>query len=162
MCGDRQTSPSVYTVTPWINAVVPLRGITGIPITIPIDLPAGALVQVDVDGNPATVTVDPQGQFVTAVIPTAITTNGSQLVVLTLNGQRSNARAFEALPLISTVTVTTTAAPLTTTITITGERLNGQDVSVTIGGLLIRVGANPTTTTRQPPPWTGHLPRPRP
>jgi hypothetical protein len=145
-CGDRQTPPSVFTVTPWINAIVPLRGITGIPVTIPITLPAGAAVQVDVDGSPATVTVDPQGQFVTAVIPTALTTNGSHLVVLTLNGQRSNARVVEVLPLIATEKVTTNPAPLSTTITLTGERLNGQDVSVLVGGLLIRVGANSNPT----------------
>jgi hypothetical protein len=146
-CGDRQTQPSVFTVTPWISAIVPLRGITGIPVTIPIPLPAGAAVQVDVDGTPATVTVDPLGQFVTAIIPTTITTNGSHLVGLTLNGQRSNARVFEVLPLVTTETVTSNPAPLSTTIALTGERLDGQDVSVLVGGLLIRAGVNPNPTS---------------
>ncbi len=146
-CGGRQTQPSVYTVTPWITSVVPLRGITGIPITIPIVTASGAAVQIDVDGNPATVTVDPQGKFVSALVPTAIAANGSKLVVLTLDGQRSNARVFEVLPLITAVAITTNPAPLSTTVSVTGERLNGQDVSVVIGGLAIRVGANASATT---------------
>jgi hypothetical protein len=140
--GGRSSAPAVYTVTPWISIVTPLRGITGIPIAIPIALPPAPAVQVDIGGVAATVTLDPQGQFVTAVVPAAIAANGPNPVVLTLNGQRTNARIFEVLPLITGVTVTTSAAPVATTVTIDGERLNGQEVDVNIGGLLIAGGAN--------------------
>lgn len=140
--GGRSSQAAVYTVTPWIPIVTPLRGITGIPITIPIALPPAAAVQVSVGGGAAAVTLDPQGKFVTAVVPTAIADNGPTPVVLTLNGQPSNTRIFEVLPLITGVTITTSAAPVSTTVTVDGERLNGQEVDVNIGGLLIAGGAN--------------------
>jgi hypothetical protein len=144
--GGSQSQPSVYNVTPWISRVTPLRGITGIPVTIPIALPAAATVQVNIGGMAATTTVDPQNQFVTAVVPTTIAANGPQPLTLTLNGQNSNALVFEVLPAIGSVTVTTSAAPVSTTITIVGERLSGQDVSALVGGLLIQGGANADAT----------------
>jgi hypothetical protein len=140
----RSSQPAFYTVAPWIATLAPLRGITGIPITIPIALPPAAAVQVTIDGNAAAVTLDPQGKFVTAVVPTAIAANGPKPVVLTLNGQRSNTRILEVLPLITNATVTSSASPPpgSTTLTIDGERLDGQEVDVNIGGLLVKGGAN--------------------
>jgi hypothetical protein len=137
------TSPAAaYRVTPWITGISPLRGITGIPIVIPLTLPQGANVSVDVDGTSAATTVDPSGSSVTAVVPTTLASNGPKPVVVTVNGQRSNARLFEVLPLITDVAVATSAAPVSTTLTITGERLSGQDVSATVAGIVIRGGAN--------------------
>jgi len=138
------SAAAFYTVTPWIATLTPLRGITGIPITIPITLPPAAVVQVTVDGNAAAVTLDPLGKFVTAVVPVAIAANGPKPVVLTLNGRSSNTLVFEVLPLITAVTVapSVSPAPVSTTVTINGERLNGQEVDVNIGGLLINGGPN--------------------
>lgn len=143
---DSQSQLLSFTVTPWIGTLTPLRGITGIPVTIPINLPPAATVLVTIGGLPAAVTADPQGKFVTATVPAAIANNGLQPVVMTLNGQVSNSLSFEVLPLISAVAVTSNAAPVSTTITITGERLAGQDVSATVGGLLIRTGVNTNAT----------------
>jgi hypothetical protein len=141
------TSPAaLYEVTPWITGISPLHGITGIPIVIPLTLPQGAAVSVDVDGTSAATTVDPSGTFVTAILPTTLASNGPKPVVVTINGQRSNARLFEVLPLITSVAVTTSAAPVTTTLTITGERLSGQDVSAAVAGIVIRGGANTNAT----------------
>jgi hypothetical protein len=144
--GGTTSAAAAYEVTPWIAGISPLRGITGIPITVPLALPQGAAVNVDVDGAAATVSVDPAGAFVTAIVPTTISSNGPKLVVVSVNGQRSNARIFEVLPLITAVAVTSTAAPVSTTLTITGERLNGQDVSATVAGLVIRGGPNANAT----------------
>jgi Pvc16 N-terminal domain/IPT/TIG domain len=141
------TSPAaLYEVTPWITGISPLRGITGIPIVIPLTVPQGAAVSVDVDGTSAATTVDPSGTFVTAIVPTTLASNGPKPVVVTINGQRSNARLFDVLPLITSVAVATSAAPVTTTLTITGERLSGQDVSAAVAGIVIRGGANTNAT----------------
>jgi hypothetical protein len=68
-------------------------------------------------------------------------------VVLVLNDgtvKRINALSFEVLPLITDVAVTTTVAPASTTITITGERLSAADASAQIGDLLLSKGKNTT------------------
>ena len=145
--GGRSSMPQAYTVTPWIATVSPLRGITGIPVTIPIALAPGAVVTVDIGGTAAATTIDSSHTFVTALVPIALASNGPAAVVVTVNGQRSNALIFQVLPLITAVTASTSAAPVTTTLTISGERLNGQDCSATVNGLVIRGGANATPDT---------------
>lgn len=144
--GASQSSPAYFTVTPWIASLTPVRGITGIPVTIPLNLPPAAAVQATIGGIASAVTVDPLGKFITTTVPLAIAANGPQAVALTVNGQPTNTLSFEVLPLIAAVAVTTTAAPASTIITITGERLNGQEVSATVGGLLIHAGANANAT----------------
>jgi hypothetical protein len=144
--GGTTSAAAVYKVTPWITGISPLRGITGIPIVIPLTPPQVTAVSVDVGGTNAAITVDPSGAFVTAVVPMTLASNGPNPVVVTMNGQRSNARIFEVLPLITSVAVTTSAAPVSTTLTITGERLNGQDVSATVAGIVIRGGPNTNAT----------------
>lgn len=145
-----QSPPASYQVAPWIPRLLPLRGIPGIPIQIPFTVPSGATASVQVDGLAATTTVDPQGKFVSAIVPLAITSNGPKPVTLILNGgtpKTSNALSFEVLPLITAVSVTTVATPAQTTVTLTGERLDGNDTSVNIGGVLLAVGQNATPST---------------
>src|SRR6266568_391389 len=145
----KQSTIASYEVVPWINRLVPLRGIPGIPVSIDFSVPGGATVAVEMDGQAATTTVDPNGKLVTAVVPIAIASNGAKSVVLILNDgtpKRSNALSFEVLPLITAVGVTTSVAPVRTTITLTGERLNGTDVAVKVGGLLLSKGSNATLT----------------
>jgi hypothetical protein len=134
-----------YLVTPWIDRIVPLRGIPGIPLQIPFTVPSGATVSVRIDGQVAATTVDPQGKVVTAIVPLSITSNGPKSVVLVLNdgsAKTSNALSFDVLPLITAVNVVTVATPAQTTVTLAGERLAGADTVVNIGGLSINVGAN--------------------
>jgi len=140
--GGTISAAARYEVTPWITGISPLRGITGIPIIIPLTLPQGAAVSVDVDGAGAATVVDPSGSFVTVVVPVTLASNGPKPVVVTVNGQRGNARIFEVLPRITSVAVATSAAPVSTTLTVTGERLSGQDVSATVAGIVIRGGPN--------------------
>jgi hypothetical protein len=68
------------------------------------------------------------------------------LIVNTGTSQRSNARLYEVLPMISDKSVTISATPDKTTITVTGQRLVGKDVNVRYGKLLISKGQNATAT----------------
>lgn len=142
VAGSAASAPVTYTVAPWIDSIVPLRGITGIGLTIAFRAPPGATLSAEIDGQATPASSDQAGTSVRTVVPLAIASNGAKTVVLVINGARSNARLFEVLPLIQTVSVATQATPASTTITVTGERLNGQDVSVLAGDLRIRIGAN--------------------
>jgi len=145
-----QTSgAATYRVTPWIGRITPLRGITGIPVSVDFAVPGGATVSLEIDGQAVAAVVDAQQQTVSGVVPLSIATNGTKSVVLVLNDgsvKRSNALSFEVLPLITDVAVATTASPASTTITITGERLNGADAGAKIGDLLLSKGKNTTST----------------
>ena len=136
--GQRSSASASFEVTPWIDRISPFRGVTNIPITIPFDA-AGAAVTATIGGVPATVNVDAANKLVRVTVPDAITTNGPQLVVLTLApGGRTNARIYELIPLILTATVTPDILAGKTSITITGRRLAGTDVQVKYGKLLIK------------------------
>jgi hypothetical protein len=142
--GQNASEPAFIEVTPWSERISPFRGVTNIPITIPFD-PAGATVAATVGVEAATVNVDSANKLVRVTVPDAITTNGPQLVVLTLTpGGRTNARVYELIPLILTATVTPDAVAGKTTIDITGRRLAGTDVRVKYGKLVIKKGANAT------------------
>lgn len=144
----RDSEPAVFEVTPWLESLSPWRGVTNIPIMIPFD-PAGVPLTATVGGQPATVNVDAANKVVRVIVPDTIVTNGPQLVVLTLNPgvpRRTNARSYELIPLIESVTVTTVAAPAQTSIAATGRRLAGADVNVKYGKLLIKKGDNLSAT----------------
>jgi hypothetical protein len=143
--GGSTSAAASYQVIPWIAKVVPLRGIPGIPIQIPFVVTSGATVSIQVDGQVATTTVDVAGATVTAIVPMAIATNGPKSVVLILNDgtpKTSNALSFEVMPLITSVSVSTTATPAQTSITLSGERLAAKDASVNVDGLLLDAGGN--------------------
>jgi hypothetical protein len=142
VAGSAASAPAAYTVAPWIDSIIPLRGITGIGLTVPFRVSPGATVSAEVDGQLTSASSDQSRNTVQTVIPQAITSNGPKTVVLLVNGARSNARLFEVLPLIQAVNMVTQASPARTTITLTGERLNGQDVSVMAGDLRIKMGSN--------------------
>jgi hypothetical protein len=149
VAGGHESAPVFFEVSPWISAVKPLRGLTGIPISIPFDIPVGATVSVEVDSIAATTTPDPDNKLVRAIVPAGITTNGPKPVVLIVDTgtpRRSNARLYEVLPLAQTVTVTTSNTPDQTNIAVNGARLNGKDVHVRYGNLLIAKGANVNAT----------------
>jgi hypothetical protein len=86
---------------------------------------------------------DPAGRSVQTVVPLAIASNGPKPVALLVNGVRSNARLFEVLPLVQGVDIVTQTNPVQTTITLTGERLNGQDITVLVGDIRISTAPNP-------------------
>jgi hypothetical protein len=122
-----------------------LRGFTGLPLTIPFDPPPGATIGVEIDGIAAATVVDAANKEVRATVPAGITSNGPKPVVLIVDDgtpRRSNARVYEVLPMITAVNVTTSGAPVKTTIEVTGQRLAGADVHVRYGKLLLRKGAN--------------------
>jgi hypothetical protein len=143
--GGMESAPAVYTVAPWIQSVEPLRGITGIPVRVPFEVPQGETVGVEFDGQPLAADYDAAGKAVRMLIPDSVATNGPRSVVLLLGTgtpRRSNTRFFEVLPVLQTVKVTTQQSPAQTTIEMTGLRLNGGDVSVRYGELLIKKGEN--------------------
>lgn len=145
-----QTSgAATYRVTPWIGRITPLRGITGIPVSVGFAVPGGATVSLEIDGQAVAAVVDAQQQTVSGVVPLSIASNGTKSVVLVLNDgsvKRSNALSFEVLPLITDVAIVTNPAPASTTFTITGERLNGADAGAKIADLLLSKGKNTTPT----------------
>lgn len=146
--GGQESTPAFYEVRPWIDSIQPMRGVTGIPVTIPFEIPLGATVSAEIDGQAVVAALDVANKSVSVVIPTDITTNGPKAVVLIVNDgnlHRSNARFFEVLPLIQSAAIVTQATPARTTITLNGERLKGADVSVVVGGITLRKGKNDTT-----------------
>ncbi|MBL7188288.1 MAG: DUF4255 domain-containing protein [Phycisphaerae bacterium] len=144
--GAQESQPVFYEVQPWIARIEPLRGIAGIPITIPFDKPTSANARVDMDGQAAATTTDTARREVHAIVPGGLVSNGRKKVVLYPSGgmlQRSNEQYYELLPAIHSLTVTHAAGGLAdTTITVTGERLNGNNLHIKYGQLLVRVGAN--------------------
>jgi hypothetical protein len=145
-----ESAPAVYTVQPWIQSVQPLRGITGIPILIPFEVPQGEAVGVEFDGQTLASNYDAASKTVRAIVPDSITMNGAKPVVLLVGNapaRRTNARFFEVLPRLQTVNVTTQQSPAQTTIELTGLRLDGDDVKVLYGGLLIKKGENVDAAT---------------
>lgn len=146
--GGRESTAVVYRVSPWISRIVPLRGIPGIPVTIDFEVPAGANISAEIDGQAVAATVDAQRKTVSAIVPQAIASNGPKSVVLILNdgaAKRSNALSFEVLPLITDLQVATTKNPDKTTLTFSGERLNGTAVAAQVGSLLLtKQGGNNT------------------
>ena len=147
--GGRESSAAYYEIRPWISAVTPLRGFPGLPVTLPFEVPAALSASLQIDGIDAAVTVDAQRKNIRAIVPATIASNGSKSVVLTLNSgtpQASNVRFFEVIPQIQSVTVATVAGPATTTITVSGQRLDGGDVRVIYGNLSLNVGANANAT----------------
>ncbi|HEX8353316.1 MAG TPA: Pvc16 family protein [Pyrinomonadaceae bacterium] len=143
-CGGMEIAPAAYTVEPWIQAVRPLRGITGVPIEIPFELPEGETVGVEFGGQALAASYDAASATVRAVVPDSVETNGPKPVVLLVGAQprRSNARFFEVQPRLLSLNFSTEQTPAKTTIELTGLRLAGGDVGVRYGGLLIRKGEN--------------------
>jgi len=135
--GGLSSLPAIYRVEPWIRTIQPLRGITGVPITIPMEVPSGATVSALVDGNAAAATVDSVNKSVRVMVPTGIPTNGFKSVAVIVDDgtpSSSNVRTYELLPRIQSVTREVNAGPpLTTAITVIGERLSGAKVQIRYG-----------------------------
>lgn len=147
--GTSESNAVRYLVRPWIAGLLPMRGNTGLPVTIPFELAAGATISAEVAGQPAPATVNADRTLITVVIPAALTTNGLKPVTLIVNdGQtrRTNALLYDVLPAIRTFTVTAPGAPPHTRVAVQGERLNGADVHLRVGKLIARIAVanNPT------------------
>jgi hypothetical protein len=145
----RDSASAYYEVRPWIRLIKPMRGFPGLPIAIPFEIPPGSTASLQVDGIVAPITVDAQNKLIVANVPAAIASNGPKPVVLTLGPgtpQNSNVRFFEVLPQIQSVAIATSVGPTKTTITVTGQRLNGKDVRVKYGNLLLNRGENINAT----------------
>ncbi|HLC15811.1 MAG TPA: IPT/TIG domain-containing protein [Thermodesulfovibrionia bacterium] len=152
--GGIKTSPAAYyEVKPWIDRVLPLRGITGIPLTIPYEVPSGNdALSVEIGGvTAAAVSIDVDNKQIVALVPATITTNGPKPVVIIQGDnppQRSNARFYEVIPVIQSVEITS-VPPVSTTIKVTGKRLSGKDVYIKYGAVLLIKGVN-TESNRYP------------
>jgi uncharacterized protein DUF4255/IPT/TIG domain-containing protein len=146
--GGLESAPASYRVDPWISSIEPLRGITGIPLTIPLQLPAGAFVSAEFDGQPVTATPAADRKSVGLITPN-VATNGLKPIALIVNDggtRRSNERFFEVLPAIQSVNVTVGGDPVNTTIAISGQRLKGQNVQVRYAGILVNKGENTSSS----------------
>jgi hypothetical protein len=142
-CGGLSSNPVIYEIEPWLSGLAPLRGITGIPISIPFEVPAGTTISVGIDGLAAATTVDAPNKLVRAIVPLGIASNGPKPVVLTLDDgtpKPSNTLLYEVMPAIFSFTQTDGGAPARTTIAVTGERLRGIDVNLRYDKLVARVG----------------------
>src|SRR5206468_4232680 len=71
----QQSNVEHFRVNPWIGRITPLRGITGIPVSLDFAVPAGATVSLEIDGQPVTATVNSAQQTVSGVVPLSIATN---------------------------------------------------------------------------------------
>jgi hypothetical protein len=147
LVGTNGSEAQTYEVRPWISSIQPLRGLTGVPLTFAFEVPSGATIEAAIDGAAVAITVDAEKQVVRAIVPPGIVTNGPKPVALILNTKHTNVRFYEVLPLITNVTVTTVAAPAKTTIELTGQRLNGKDIKIRYGKLIINKDENLTAGT---------------
>lgn len=140
----RDSAPATYRVEPWIERIQPLRGIAGIPLTIPFAVASGATVGIEVDGQLVAATAQPDIGAITGLVPATLTGNGPKSVVVVLAGppaRRSNTRFFEVLPKIDSVNVASTSNPISSTVTVTGKRLAGSEVTIKHGALSLAVAA---------------------
>jgi len=147
--GGRESNEASFLVRPWIGSLRPLRGLTGVPITIPFDLDAVATVSAEIGGQAVAATPDAARKNVTVIAPDSLANNGPAPVLLIVNdgvARRSNALFYEVLPVISSRNVTVGGSPAKTTIEVTGQRLNGNDVQARYGKLLISKGQNASAT----------------
>jgi hypothetical protein len=143
--GAGESAPAFFEVRPWVNSIQPLRGIGGVPLTIPFEAAEGTALAVEFDGQTIPVTYDEAAQVVRASVPDSVASSGLKPVVLLVGSdpvRRSNARLFELMPQLETVNVTTQDSPAQTTIAVTGKRLAGNAVHLRYGELLIRKGEN--------------------
>jgi hypothetical protein len=143
--GTGESAPAFFEVRPWINFIQPLRGIGGVPLTIPFQAAQGTALAVEFDGQTIPATYDDAAKVVRTSVPESVASSGLKPVVLLVGSdpaRRSNARLFELMPQLETVNVTTQDAPAQTTIAVTGKRLAGNDVHLRYGELLIRKGEN--------------------
>jgi hypothetical protein len=143
--GAGESVPAFFEVRPWVNSIQPLRGIGGVPLTIPFEAAEGTALAVEFDGQTIPVTYDEAAQVVRASVPDSVASSGLKPVVLLVGSdpvRRSNARLFELMPQLETVNVTTQDSPAQTNIAVTGKRLAGNDVHLRYGKLLIRKGEN--------------------
>ncbi len=151
--GSRRSAPAAYQVYPWISAVRPLRGITGIPLIISLEVPPGANLRVEIDGQTVQAAPIQDNDAIRVIVPTSLGRNGPVPVVVVVGDQASNIRFYEVLPVITTVNTEYFDNPAKTLVTITGYRLDGKNVTIKYGALLLKKGANtqPTDVTFEIP-----------
>ena len=140
----QRSAPLAFRIRPWIAGLSPVRGVAGIPTRFSCQVPSGQSVSVTVGGVSAPAAFDASSNTVTATIPAA-SASGAKPLVATVSGppaRSSNALSFEVLPSITSVALTTSATPASSTVTITGEGLSGTEVEVNYGGLLVTKRAN--------------------
>src|SRR5262245_16015198 len=145
----RESNESFFLAQPWISTLRPLRGRTGIPITIPLELPAAGAVSAEVGGQTAFATYDAAGKTVTVIAPDSLATNGPAPLVLTIDdgvARRSNALFYEVLPAITAKNARVGGAPAKTTVEVTGQRLAGNIVQVRYSQMLTNKRPNASST----------------
>jgi Pvc16 N-terminal domain len=154
----RTSTPLVFTVSPWLADVTPIRtaldptrpadlrltlqgnGFTATPQAVRFEGPGGTTIAT---------TFEPGGSDAqaTVAIPTTLL-NGIYNVRIVLNdpGQSaSNSRTLEVMPRLDSpiaLAVVTVAGNSVHQLTLNGARLNGSDVRLVIDGLTYQVGAN--------------------
>jgi hypothetical protein len=157
----RNSQPLTLSVTPWLETLAPIRtaldstpgppapsvvlrgrGFTTTPSAVRFDGPGGtANVTAFVGG-----VTDTQA---TITIPSTLA-NGIYNVRVVLGGpdnSASNSRTLEVIPLVTSavgVAVVTVAGASVHRLTITGARLNGADVRLSIDGISYQAGPNGT------------------
>ncbi len=149
----RVSAPLVYTVSPWLGTITPIRtAFDTPPLTLVLagsGFAATPAPQVRFDGNgiaPLQVPVDPGFTDVrsTVTVPAALSAaNGTYNVrVVDAAGNLTNARTLEVIPLLASAT------PAGNQLTIVGQRLAGASVRLFVDGIAYEVtGATSTGFT---------------
>jgi hypothetical protein len=147
--GGCESNAMVYTVSPWIRALTPLRGpvdtadakavslvITGQDFKRSIKINIGGIKIKNADIN---VIDDSRIEtFVPKDLP-----NGNHDIELTAKGEPANVRVFEVIPLI--IKTRPKKQKIGGTVSVEGQRLNGNTVIVDISGITINLGKNEDT-----------------
>ena len=152
----RTSTPLTFTVTPWLDRIVPVR------TALDTATPQLTLSGTGFTSNPQNVRLEGPGgattvsAFVTAADSQAVINlpaglaNGLYNIRLVLNdagGSATNTRVLEVIPRLDTpigVAVATVAGNQVHRLTLNGARLNGADVRVFIDGVAYVAGANGT------------------
>jgi hypothetical protein len=158
----RTSTPLVFTVSPWLANVTPIR--TALDPTRPADLrltlqgngftATPQAVRFEGPGGTTTVTTfDAGGSDVQAAVTIPVNlANGLYNVRIVLNdpaSSASNSRTLEVIPRLASpigLAVVTVAGNSVHQLTLNGARLNGSDVRLDLDGITYQVGANATAT----------------
>ena len=94
--GGRESNEASFLVRPWIGTLRPLRGLTGVPITVPFELAAGATVSAEIGGQAVTATPDADRKNVTVIAPNSLANNGPAPVALFVNDGAARRRILSS------------------------------------------------------------------
>lgn len=146
--GEQSSAPVELWIDPWLGPPRPNRAFPGLPVSCDYaSSHAAQTVTVQIDGISTAATLDDASSTLSFTVPDGLALIGPRALTGTFTSDtgvlRSALQTLDVMPQVSSVTTAQTSAPVETIFTVVGQRLNGADVTLRVGGLSIQVGQNP-------------------